>query len=90
MADIGTVILNNAWEGYNASLLAYGQTGAGKTLGNSIGLQTNQGLPKFHSPKNKHNVRGVERGNRTQETNVAIYDGILMGRQVGEGCHISS
>ncbi|RMZ97655.1 kinesin KIF28P, partial [Brachionus plicatilis] len=28
--DLGEGILNNAWEGYNATLFAYGQTGSGK------------------------------------------------------------
>lgn len=28
---LGTRVLESAWEGYNASLLAYGQTGAGKS-----------------------------------------------------------
>jgi kinesin family protein 1 len=29
--DLGVGILNNAFEGYNCSLFAYGQTGAGKS-----------------------------------------------------------
>ena len=29
--DLGEDVLNNAWEGYNVSLFAYGQTGAGKS-----------------------------------------------------------
>jgi hypothetical protein len=28
--DLGKSVLDNAWEGYNTSLFAYGQTGAGK------------------------------------------------------------
>lgn len=29
--DIGVGVLNNAFDGYNCSLFAYGQTGAGKS-----------------------------------------------------------
>jgi hypothetical protein len=31
-SDVGMGILSNAWEGYNASLFAYGQTGTAKSL----------------------------------------------------------
>ncbi|CAM9123185.1 unnamed protein product, partial [Phaeothamnion confervicola] len=30
-ADLGTRLLQQAWEGYNCSIFAYGQTGAGKS-----------------------------------------------------------
>jgi kinesin family protein 1 len=30
-SDLGVSVLNNAWEGYNCCLFAYGQTGAGKS-----------------------------------------------------------
>jgi hypothetical protein len=41
--DLGKGILKNAFDGYNSSLFAYGQTGAGKsyTVG---GMGTNKGL----------------------------------------------
>ena len=29
--DLGTVVLDNAWDGYNVTLFAYGQTGSGKS-----------------------------------------------------------
>ena len=29
--DLGQGVLDNAWAGYNATLFAYGQTGAGKS-----------------------------------------------------------
>jgi hypothetical protein len=29
--DLGYIVLDNAWEGYNVTLFAYGQTGAGKS-----------------------------------------------------------
>ncbi|XP_043916132.1 kinesin-like protein KIF28P [Protopterus annectens] len=41
--DIGRSLLDNAWQGYNATLLAYGQTGSGKSY-TVIGYGANQGL----------------------------------------------
>nr|XP_045002569.1 kinesin-like protein KIF28P [Jaculus jaculus] len=41
--DIGRGILDNAWQGYNATLLAYGQTGSGKSY-SMIGFGTNKGI----------------------------------------------
>ncbi|KAM5237704.1 LOW QUALITY PROTEIN: kinesin-like protein KIF28P [Ctenodactylus gundi] len=41
--DIGRGILDNAWQGYNATLLAYGQTGSGKSY-SMIGYGANKGL----------------------------------------------
>uniref|UniRef100_A0A8C5K3Z7 Kinesin-like protein n=1 Tax=Jaculus jaculus TaxID=51337 RepID=A0A8C5K3Z7_JACJA len=40
---IGRGILDNAWQGYNATLLAYGQTGSGKSY-SMIGFGTNKGI----------------------------------------------
>lgn len=43
--DLGLYMLQNAWEGYNCSLFAYGQTGAGKSytvLGASGELDTSR------------------------------------------------
>ena len=46
--DLGIVVLDNAWAGYNVTLFAYGQTGSGKsysmTSGNSDDKEKN--LPK--------------------------------------------
>ena len=45
--DIGVGILNNAWNGFNTSLFAYGQTGAGKSY-SVIGYGANKGIvPMF-------------------------------------------
>ncbi|XP_075398810.1 kinesin-like protein KIF28P [Tenrec ecaudatus] len=41
--DLGRGILDNAWEGYNATLLAYGQTGSGKSY-SMIGFGANKGI----------------------------------------------
>ncbi|CEF61084.1 Kinesin-like protein KIF1B [Strongyloides ratti] len=41
--DIGKIILNNAWKGFNVSLFSYGQTGSGKTY-TMVGFQSNKGL----------------------------------------------
>ncbi|CAF0775063.1 unnamed protein product [Brachionus calyciflorus] len=41
--DLGSGILKNAWEGYNASLFAYGQTGSGKSY-SVIGYGANKGI----------------------------------------------
>ncbi|XP_031758561.1 kinesin-like protein KIF28P [Xenopus tropicalis] len=41
--DLGQGILDNAWQGYNATLLAYGQTGSGKSY-SMIGYGTNRGI----------------------------------------------
>ena len=41
--DLGQGVLNNAYEGYNTSLFAYGQTGAGKSY-SMIGYGNNKGI----------------------------------------------
>ncbi|OCT79973.1 hypothetical protein XELAEV_18026790mg [Xenopus laevis] len=41
--DLGQGVLDNAWQGYNATLLAYGQTGSGKSY-SMIGYGTNRGI----------------------------------------------
>ncbi|XP_063147390.1 kinesin-like protein KIF28 [Candoia aspera] len=41
--DLGAGVLNNAWQGYNATLLAYGQTGSGKSY-SMIGHGANRGI----------------------------------------------
>lgn len=40
---MGEGILNNAWEGYNATLFAYGQTGSGKSY-SVVGYGANKGI----------------------------------------------
>lgn len=40
---MGVGILNNAWEGYNATLFAYGQTGSGKSY-SVVGYGENKGI----------------------------------------------
>uniref|UniRef100_A0A0N4Z581 Kinesin-like protein n=1 Tax=Parastrongyloides trichosuri TaxID=131310 RepID=A0A0N4Z581_PARTI len=41
--DLGKIILNNAWNGFNVSLFAYGQTGSGKSY-SIVGFPPNKGL----------------------------------------------
>nr|CAB3259102.1 kinesin-like protein KIF28P [Phallusia mammillata] len=41
--DLGQGVLNNAWDGYNATLFAYGQTGSGKSY-SMIGDKVNRGI----------------------------------------------
>ncbi|XP_075057053.1 kinesin-like protein KIF28 [Mixophyes fleayi] len=41
--DLGQSVLDNAWQGYNATLLAYGQTGSGKSY-SMIGYGANRGI----------------------------------------------
>lgn len=41
--DLGQGVLNNAYEGYNSCLFAYGQTGAGKSY-SMVGYGTNKGI----------------------------------------------
>ncbi|XP_022088583.1 kinesin-like protein KIF28P [Acanthaster planci] len=41
--DLGRGVLDNAWQGYNAALFAYGQTGAGKSY-SMIGYGINKGI----------------------------------------------
>ncbi len=40
---MGTGVLKNAWEGFNASLFAYGQTGSGKSY-SVVGYGKNKGI----------------------------------------------
>lgn len=40
---MGKGVLDNAWEGYNASLFAYGQTGSGKSY-SVVGYGENKGI----------------------------------------------
>ncbi|KAK3092350.1 hypothetical protein FSP39_001728 [Pinctada imbricata] len=42
-SDLGQGVLDNAWQGYNAALFAYGQTGAGKSY-SMIGYGPNKGI----------------------------------------------
>uniref|UniRef100_A0A4W3JS77 Kinesin motor domain-containing protein n=1 Tax=Callorhinchus milii TaxID=7868 RepID=A0A4W3JS77_CALMI len=42
-SDFGQEMLDNVWQGYNATLLAYGQTGSGKSY-SMIGYGPNQGI----------------------------------------------
>nr|XP_042912067.1 kinesin-like protein KIF28P isoform X1 [Parasteatoda tepidariorum]XP_042912068.1 kinesin-like protein KIF28P isoform X1 [Parasteatoda tepidariorum] len=45
--DLGKGILNNAWEGYNSTLFAYGQTSSGKSW-SIVGYGVNKGIvPMF-------------------------------------------
>jgi kinesin family protein 1 len=41
--DLGMGVLNNAWNGFNASLFAYGQTGSGKSY-SVVGYGSNKGI----------------------------------------------
>jgi len=41
--DLGQGVLNNAYEGYNSCLFAYGQTGAGKSY-SMVGYGVNKGI----------------------------------------------
>jgi hypothetical protein len=41
--EIGTKILDDAWEGYNCCLFAYGQTGSGKSY-SMLGYGLNKGV----------------------------------------------
>jgi len=41
--DLGVGVLNNSWEGFNASLFAYGQTGSGKSY-SVVGYSANKGI----------------------------------------------
>lgn len=41
--DLGTGILQNAWDGYNSSIFAYGQTGSGKSY-SIVGTSANKGI----------------------------------------------
>ena len=47
--DLGTVVLDNAWDGYNVTLFAYGQTGSGKSY-SMTGGNTPDSVSKFYSP----------------------------------------
>lgn len=40
--DLGRGVLNNAWEGYNSTLFAYGQTSSGKSW-SVVGYGVNKG-----------------------------------------------
>ena len=42
-SDLGQGVLNNAYEGFNSCLFAYGQTGAGKSY-SMVGYGTNKGI----------------------------------------------
>ena len=41
--DLGIGVLENAWQGYNVSLFAYGQTGAGKSY-SMVGYGEDKGI----------------------------------------------
>uniref|UniRef100_A0A0N5BDB2 Kinesin-like protein n=1 Tax=Strongyloides papillosus TaxID=174720 RepID=A0A0N5BDB2_STREA len=41
--DLGRIVLDNAWKGFNVSLFSYGQTGSGKSY-SIIGFPSNKGL----------------------------------------------
>ena len=41
--DLGEIVLNNAWGGYNCCLFAYGQTGAGKSY-SMVGYGSDRGI----------------------------------------------
>ncbi|XP_048214219.1 kinesin-like protein KIF28P [Perognathus longimembris pacificus] len=66
--DIGRGILDNAWQGYNATLLAYGQTGSGKSY-SMMGLGANKGLiPRVCQEL----FRAMENGEEHREYQVAV------------------
>ena len=44
--DLGQLVLDNAWAGYNTSLFAYGQTGSGKSW-SIVGYSPNRGKKIF-------------------------------------------
>ena len=41
--NLGSTMLNNAWDGYNCTMFAYGQTGAGKSY-SFVGYGVNKGI----------------------------------------------
>lgn len=41
-SDLGRGVLNNAWDGYNSTLFAYGQTSSGKSW-SIVGYGVNKG-----------------------------------------------
>ena len=46
--DLGKLVLDNAWDGYNTSLFAYGQTGSGKSW-SIVGYSPNRGKRIFQT-----------------------------------------
>uniref|UniRef100_A0A8C2VXS7 Kinesin-like protein n=1 Tax=Chinchilla lanigera TaxID=34839 RepID=A0A8C2VXS7_CHILA len=66
--DIGRGILDCAWQGYNATLLAYGQTGAGKSY-SMIGFGADKGIiPSVCEEL----FRAIEKQERNQEYQVTF------------------
>lgn len=68
--DLGTDVVENAFEGYNACVFAYGQTGSGKTY-TMMGTEENRGLiPRICQTMFEKMVSGKEEGTtyRTEVT----------------------
>lgn len=66
--DIGRGILDSAWQGYNATLLAYGQTGAGKSY-SMVGFGADKGvIPSVCEEL----FEAIEKQERSQDYQVGI------------------
>jgi len=59
--DLGQGVLNNAYEGFNSCLFAYGQTGAGKSY-SMVGYGTNKGIVPIACDEIFKRIDEVRRG----------------------------
>lgn len=71
--DIGVGVLNNAYEGYNCSLFAYGQTGAGKSY-SMMGYGEDKGIIPIASERIFNRINSNEDPNITYRVETSMLE----------------
>lgn len=70
---LGKQILDNAWEGYNCCLFAYGQTGAGKSY-SMVGYKTNKGIVPISCDEIFRRINSTKSSSKQYEVTVSMLE----------------
>lgn len=71
--DLGQGILDNALQGYNATLLAYGQTGSGKSY-SMVGYGANKGLIPTLCERLFQSIRSMQDSRQCQVCQLSLHN----------------
>jgi kinesin family protein 1 len=78
MDDLGGNIMENAWAGFNTTLLAYGQTGSGKSY-SMFGYGENKGLIPLFCEDLFEKIEGKKLANKGIEYKVTYS---MLGKKI--------
>ncbi|XP_072041898.1 kinesin-like protein KIF28P [Amphiura filiformis] len=73
--DLGQMVLDNAWQGYNCCLFAYGQTGSGKSY-SIVGYRSNKGIVPVACEGLFHGIEG-KRKTASQDQEFQVFVSML-------------